>query len=122
MLTDEGEEAAIAVRAAQSAGRVITLESRVTAPVRARSRPSTVAVEFAVIDASAMIVPAKVDPDPRVAELPTFQKTLQWLAPPINETALADAVIKVLAAWKMNTELASPFNVTVPLSARASPA
>jgi len=34
-----------------------------------------------VTDASAMIVPTKVEPEPRVAELVTCQKTLHGLAP-----------------------------------------
>ena len=52
---------------------VIVLLIIVTAPVRARRRPSTVAVESSEIDSSAMIVPTKSEADPSVAELPTFQ-------------------------------------------------
>ena len=65
---------------------LIVLLSRVTAPVRARARPFTVAPEVTVIEVRAMIVPAKVEPVANVAELVTCQKTLQGLAPLISAT------------------------------------
>src|ERR1700730_16298789 len=45
----------------------------VTAPLRARARPCTVTELFTVIDVKARMLPAKSEPEPSVAELPTFQ-------------------------------------------------
>jgi hypothetical protein len=61
---------------AQSA-LLTTLVSRVTAPFRASSRPLTFAPVVAVMEVRARMLPLNVDPVPRVAELPTCQKTLQ---------------------------------------------
>jgi hypothetical protein len=58
--------------------------SRVTAPSRARSRPSTVAPEFIVMDAEARMFPSKEEPELSVAELPTCQKILSAWAPLIS--------------------------------------
>jgi hypothetical protein len=62
----------------------------------------------AVIDAWARMVPVKVDPVPRVAELPTCQKTLQAWAPLTRSMLLAESVVSVEPAWKMKTAFASP--------------
>ena len=99
------------------AGRVILLLSRVTAPFRANTRPATVALVCTVAEVNARMLPTKVVSVPRVAELPTCQKTLHGDAPPISLTVLLDAVIKVDPAWKMNTALGSfcAFRVTVPV-------
>ncbi len=51
----------------------MVLVSRVTAPLRASSRPCTVACVLALIEVNAKMVPTKVELVPRVAELPTFQ-------------------------------------------------
>ncbi len=67
-------------------------------------------------------MPTNVELLPSVAELPTFQKTLHWLAPPMKVTELAEPVISVEAAWKMKTDDASPLRVSAPLIASASPA
>ncbi len=98
-------------------GLVMVLSFRVTAPLRAKTRPSTVAPLSRVADVKAMIVPTKVVVVPSVAELPTCQNTLHAWAPLIRLTVLLEAEISVEPAWKMNTELASfsPFNVTVPV-------
>ena len=53
------------------------LVSRVTEPLRASARPSTVAPVFSVIEVSAKMVPTNVVRTSRVAELPICQKTLQ---------------------------------------------
>lgn len=63
----------IAGRATQGFGTMTELLLRVTAPIRVTARPSSEAPVFSVIDWSAMIVPLKEDPTPRVAELPTCQ-------------------------------------------------
>ena len=66
---------------------------------------------------SAITVPTKLVPVPRVAELPTCQYTLQAWAPPMSATVLLLAVIRVEPAWKMKTAAGSPWasRVTVPL-------
>jgi len=95
----------------------IVLLSMVTAPVRARARPFTVAPEVIVIDVRAMIVPARVDPVASVAELVTCQKTLHGLAPLISATRLDDDVMNVDVALKIQTEPGSfwPSSVNVPV-------
>ncbi len=60
----------VGVTAAQ-AGRVMGLESRVTAALRASSRPVTDAVVLAVTEVIARTVPAKTEVVPSVAEPPT---------------------------------------------------
>lgn len=73
---DEVEErAAPPVVPAAQVDLAIVFESMVTAPLRANTRPSTVAPVLRVIDVSAKIFPTKVVLVPRVAELPTCQKT-----------------------------------------------
>ena len=81
--------------AAQTGGTVMVLASRVTAAVWAKIRPDTVAVESSVAEVSAMRVPTKVLPEPKVAELPTVQNTLQALAPFSSSTTLPDAVTRL---------------------------
>jgi hypothetical protein len=82
--------------------------SRVTAPFLASTRPLTVTLLVTVMSCNARIVPRKLEPVPRVAELPTCQKTLQGWAPLINVTWLAEAVVRVEPAWKTKTAFASP--------------
>src|SRR5437867_6215676 len=91
----------------------MTLESSVTAPVRANSRPSTAAPLVTVMEANARMLPLNTEPVPRVAELPTCQKTLAALAPPLRITWRAEVVVRVDAIWKMNTALASPWASSV---------
>lgn len=55
----------------------------VTEALRAITRPITVTLVFTWMEVSAMMFPRKVEPVPSVAELPTFQKTLQGEAWPI---------------------------------------
>lgn len=99
------------------AGAVTVLESNVTAPFRASSRPFTVALVVAMLEAKAMTVPTNLERTPSVDELPTCQKTLQAWAPLMRLTALSVAVMRVDAVWKMNTAsgtcLASSVNVPV---------
>lgn len=70
-------DADAAAEVAAQPGALKVLWSRVTAPVRAIAWPSTVTPVVTVTEASAMMVPLKVDPVPSVAELATCQKTLQ---------------------------------------------
>jgi len=97
---------------------VTVLLSSVTAPLRAKSLPSTVAFVLAVIDVRARMFPLNVVAVPRVAELPTCQKTLQDRAPLIRLTLLPEAVVSVDPIWNMNTALGSPWasRVKVPVS------
>jgi hypothetical protein len=90
------------------AALVIRLVSRVTAPILAKARPLIDAPVVTVIDWSAMMVPTKVVLVPRVAELPTCQKTLQGLAPLIRITLESLAVIRVEVIWKIQTLFGSP--------------
>jgi len=62
--------------ATQNTG-VMVLSSSVTAPVRATALPAKLALLFMVMDAKAKIFPMNSVVVPRVAELPTFQNTLQ---------------------------------------------
>src|SRR5437867_13392587 len=67
-------------------GNLMSLESRVTAAVRANSRPSTVTPVVTVMEAKARMFPLNTEPVPKVAELPTCQNTLAALAPPLKIT------------------------------------
>ncbi|MBE1598312.1 hypothetical protein H4687_004441 [Streptomyces stelliscabiei] len=87
--------------------------SSVTAAVCASARPWTSAPVFSVMDARAMMVPTKSEFVPRVAELPTFQNTLQACAPLMSLTLLFEAVISVSVVWKMKTALGSPSALSV---------
>src|ERR1043166_7745458 len=89
------------------------LESRVTAAVRANSRPSTAAPVVTVMEAKARMFPLNTEPVPRVAELPTCQKTFAALAPPLKITWRPTVVVRVEPIWKMNTAFASPWASSV---------
>ena len=89
-------------------GEVIVSSSRVTAPLRASARPSTVSPVFTEIDVRARMLPLKAEFVPRVAELPTCQNTLQAWAPLVRMTLLAESVMSVDGAWKMKTAFGSP--------------
>jgi hypothetical protein len=75
------------------------------------------------MDVEAMMVPIKVEPDPRVAELKTCQKTLHELAPRMRFTELPDAVMRDEVVWMTQTELGSfwPSSVRVPVRLRTTP-
>jgi hypothetical protein len=91
--------------------------SIVTAPDRANVLPTMFTPVVTVIDAMARMFPLKDENVPRVAELPTCQKTLQASAPLMRFTMLADAVVSVLAILKMKTASAlfSASSVSVPV-------
>ena len=63
----------VVVVALAQVGLVIVFVSSVTAPFLASTRPSTVAPVVTVMLVRARMVPRKLDPVPRVAELPTCQ-------------------------------------------------
>ncbi len=110
----------VAVVPVAQVDRVMVLVSMVTAPLRARVRPSTNAPVFAVMDVRARMFPLKPVFVPRVAELPICQKTLQDWAPLIRATLLFEAVVRVEPIWKMKTAFGSPWasRVTVPVRPR----
>ena len=62
----------------------------------------------AVIEASARMFPEKTVFVPMVAELPTCQKTLSAVAPPVRMTWLPDAVVSPDAIWKIKILAAFP--------------
>jgi hypothetical protein len=96
----------------------MALLSRVTAPFSAISEPESDAPVLAVIDVCARMIPINAVFVPNVAELPTCQMTLHALAPLINITDDAEAVVSVVPIWKTNWALVSPWasSVSIPVS------
>ena len=96
--------------------------SKVTAPFLARALPSKiVAPVVRVMLVSARMFPSNAVWVPRVAELPTCQKTL--LSPPfIKSTDELLAVVSVLPIWKRKSALGSPWvlRVSVPVNCAES--
>jgi hypothetical protein len=76
--------------------------SNVTAPVRAITRPFTLAPVVRVSLTSATMFPSKAVPVPSVAELPTWKYTSSTLPPLISTIDDAEAVVSVLPIWKTN--------------------
>ena len=83
-------------------GWMIRLVSSVTEPwlgagdpSDARALPFSVAAVTIVIEALARMVPTNVVDAPMVAELPTCQKMLDALAPPLRSTARPDVMVNV---------------------------
>jgi hypothetical protein len=99
-------------------GLVMTLLSKVTAPVSASARPGSIVARVCMATlAYAMIVPTNALSVPIVAELPTIQKTPQ--PPPlVIETRELLMAVRALTILKMKTALGSPelFKVMVPVS------
>lgn len=95
------------------------LVSMVTAPLRARTLPVTFVPVCRAMLVSARILPTNVVFVPRVAELPTCQKSLQTCPPLMIDTVELLPVMRVLAILNIQTaaELPPPFSVRVPLSA-----
>src|SRR5687767_14859896 len=78
---------------------VITFESNVTVPLRARARPCRVALVAMVMLVRARMLPCIALKVPIAAELPTCQKTLQAEAPLIRTTLDAagpEAVVRAV--------------------------
>jgi hypothetical protein len=95
-------------------GLTIVLVSNVTAPVRAKALPVSAAPVVTVTDAWAMMVPWKIEYVPRVAELPTCQKTLAAVTPPVRIIWLLVAVVSEVAIWKTKKLVAEPLSVRLP--------
>src|SRR5438309_10185664 len=87
---------------------VMVLLANETAPFCANARPSNVAPASNVIDVYASTLPLMIESPPKVAELPTCQKTWQAVAPPLRITLRATVVMNVDGIWKMKTALGSP--------------
>jgi len=92
---------------------LILLVSKVTAPLRAYRLPLEVAEVVAVMDVNARMLPAKLVPVPKVAELPTCQKMLHALAPFVSTTLELLEVTRVVPVWKMKTP--GPLSVSCPV-------
>ena len=86
----------------------MTSVSSVTAPFLASALPSRLTPVVIVIDVNASMFPLKTEFVPRVAELPTCQKTLQALAPLARTIWLPLPVVSVDAMWKMNAAFGLP--------------
>jgi len=99
VVVDVADDAAVVVvvptTAAAHVGSVMTLSSRVTAPLRAKTRPLTSAPVLSVMDVSAISVPLNWLVVPSVAELPTCQKTWHACAPFSSTTRLPVAATNV---------------------------
>jgi hypothetical protein len=97
-------------------GTFTGLLSNETAPVRASALPFRVAPVVRVTDAWAIMVPSKIVLVPRVAELPICQYTCSDRAPPDRMTwLLPAAVVRVDTTWKIQTPLALPLRVRLPV-------
>jgi hypothetical protein len=118
VLVAVGEFVAVAVARRGALHNCTRLLSSVTAPVRASRLPDVDAAVVAVMDVKARTLPIKIELVPRVAELPTCQKTLHVLPLLITCTRALLAVMNVLPIWKMNTlaELPCASRVSVPVS------
>ena len=99
-------------------GALMVLLSKVTAPLRAKRLPSDITPVFTVIELCARMFPRNVEPVPKVAELPTCQKTLHSLPPLIKSTTEALPVARVDPIWKTQTALVLPpaSRVRIPFS------
>src|SRR5260370_12093983 len=98
---------------------VTLLESNVTAPIPANALPSSVAPETIVMEAYATMVPLNAECDPSVAELPTCQKTLPAVAPPLRITRALPFTVSADPTWKIQTAFGLPlaFRVRSPVIA-----
>lgn len=90
----------------------------VTAPFLAKALPCSDTPLLKEIDAKAMTFPTNEVPVPKVADVPSSQKTLEAWAWFIRTTALVVAVVSVVPIWKMNSAFGLPraFSVSVPVN------
>ena len=82
-------------------GTVTLLDSKVTSPFRASALPFSLAPVASVTEANAIMVPLKSAVVPSEAELPTCQKTLSAVAPPLRTTVPPLLTVSADAIWKM---------------------
>src|SRR3954462_12833113 len=95
---------------------MLLLVPRLTAPFRARARPTIVALSTSEIVVRATMLPRNVVPVPRVAELPTCHHTFFAWAPPLSAIFAFVPVVSVDPIWNTHTPLAGPASVTVPVT------
>ena len=88
---------------------VMILVLSVTAPTRAKARPSNRALGSKVMEPWAIMIPLKAEETPRVQSLPTCQKTLEAWAPLIRMTWLLVDVVMAVPTWKIKTAVGSPW-------------
>ena len=98
----------IPAKAMLGGGLAMILDASVIAPFSANSLPFTAAPVFSEMDWMARMLPLRTEFAPRVADVPTCQKTLEALAPPARTIWLPAAVVSVVAIWNMKTALGSP--------------
>jgi hypothetical protein len=106
--------------ATEHAAGVMRLLIIVTAPappacIPARSLPDTFAPLLRLMSSCARMVPMNSVVVSRVAALPICQKTLHAWAPPLITTDEPDPVIRVLTVLKIQTSVADPVRVSVPV-------
>jgi len=117
----EGDAVGVGAGAAVEQVAVVMVSLiKVTSPVLASARPFSVTPLAIVMDVEAMIVPANVEPDPRVAELVICQKTLQGWPPLMNTTE--PATMRSDVPWNTQTEFGSPPPSSVSVPVRSNPA
>jgi hypothetical protein len=106
----------VAVGTAQ-ASKPTWFVSIVTAPLRAKARPDTLAPVVREMLVRARMLPTNTVPVPMTAELPTCQNTLQSTPPLVTSTDELLAVVRVLTVLNTKTALALPrafkVNITV---------
>ncbi|KAF4621643.1 hypothetical protein G7Y89_g14507 [Cudoniella acicularis] len=92
--------------------------SIVRVPPRANKPPLLLAPPSAVTETCARIVPANAMLIPKVADVPTCQKTLQGKPPPESITAEPTEVTKVEPIWKYQASVGDPVpaSIKVPVS------
>jgi len=83
-------------------------ESSVNAPFRAKTRPDVLAPVVKVMLVRARMFPARLEPVPSVAELPTCQNRLQPEALFVKKIRELEAVVNVLPILKTKEALGSP--------------
>jgi hypothetical protein len=95
------------------------LVSMVTAPLRARTLPATVVSVSRLMLVNARIFPTNVVLVPKVAELPTCQKSLQTCPPLMSRIDELLPVMSVLATLNIQTAsvLPAPSSVSAPVRA-----
>jgi len=80
----------------------ISLLFSVMVAVSAKAPPKRAAALPSVTEAWARIAPTKLDPAPKVEDVPTCQKTLQAEAPPVSTTVDPAAVTRLVPTWKIH--------------------
>ena len=85
---------------------------KVAEPFRAKALPAMLAALFKLMLVSARIFPTNVVVVSRVAELPTCQNTLHFVAPPVTTTDEPGPVVSVLPILKTQTAEGPPLRVS----------